>query len=215
MREQPWIAPLVSLMLALAGSRVAVAQAPGVQTASGTVQIGSLSDPEEVCPVPPQPVYEAGYGATQMGIPAPPGYPPGANPWPAISPYHGDYQHFGQHINRDGLWKFRSDHAGRRYYFGIEYTNSRFKEPHDLVGYAGAQSYKDELLPVIEIGGAGGGGGGLEDLADAFRGTNLIGDTGTGAGGQDPDVGFATGMLQLPGVQGAGLLPHNYFDSVR
>ncbi len=111
MRTRQWLKTLLSGCLAVAGGLTAHAQEPPFQ------QFGP-GNPDAVGMLPPP--YNTNYGAAPQSYTGmeQAGYPPGANPWPNVSPYMGPA--VDQTTYENGTW-FNQQRSGRRqYYFSTE-----------------------------------------------------------------------------------------------
>ncbi len=111
MRTRQWLKTLLSGCLAVAGGLTAHAQEPPFQ------QFGP-GNPDAVGMLPPP--YNTNYGAAPQSYTGmeQAGYPPGANPWPNVSPYMGPA--VDQTTYENGTW-FNQQLSGRRqYYFSTE-----------------------------------------------------------------------------------------------
>ncbi|MEX0715471.1 MAG: hypothetical protein WD066_02745 [Planctomycetaceae bacterium] len=116
MRLPFWLATVVGILPALAGGGEAIADGPWSQPGPETYGAASFDGPPGAPPqffgsspyegfpgTPPPPGSPGVYPtntpvAVQQGAT---GLPPGANPWPQISPYDNA---FDQHYQKDGLW---------------------------------------------------------------------------------------------------------------
>lgn len=78
------------------------------------------------------------------------GYPPGYNPWPAISPYGPPVD---QHYYHNGHWFRRIMTGDRKYYAGLEALITRTgAPPHALIGAGGVNVYTPESVNQEENG---------------------------------------------------------------
>ena len=180
MRKRHWLACLLSIWLTVVGER-AIAQPP-------TALPNDVGNPDQTGMLP------APYGANYGTYPQPysgmqGGYPPGANPWPNISPYYGPP--VDQTVNQNGLWFNRQIFGNRKFYFTAEALFSNTNHPNSLVGATGVNDvpvivpgtiYPDNNQPFQETaagtstigtpdrettaGGGGGGGGGGQGSGD-------------------------------------------------
>ncbi len=162
MRVQPWLTPILSLLLLVSYARNAQAQVvPGMQT-SAVHSVGNLGSTEmPYAGLPP------GYtGGNQGFVHAAGGAPDGAQPWPTITPYD---PMFSQHYTENGLWH-RITNNSKSYWATFDYIRTISKGPHGIVGAeSGVQSYKDEFLPIISNAPISD-----QATADQFRGTNTM-----------------------------------------
>jgi hypothetical protein len=126
MRTRHWLTALTSGCMALAGIGTAVAQQPPLSTNGNPDQLGLGMLP---------PPYTTNYGPMQPGAASvnPAGMPPGANPWPGVSPYYGPQ--FNQTIYENGFWWNRLKGGDRKYYGSVEAIFSNTSVPaRSLIG---------------------------------------------------------------------------------
>jgi hypothetical protein len=94
-----------------------------------------VGNPDRTGMLPPP--YAANYGAYPQqsygGMPG--GYPPGANPWPNVSPYSGPL--VDQTSNQNGLWFNRQITGNRKFFFTAEGLIGNTGHPNSLVGANG------------------------------------------------------------------------------
>ncbi|MEX0703389.1 MAG: hypothetical protein WD069_14940 [Planctomycetales bacterium] len=118
MRLPLWLATLLGILPVLAGGRAAPAQGPWSEGGPGSAGVAYFDSPEGPPRAFDPPVFDPpGIASFPDPLYPPPGtyptntpvavqegftgVPPGANPWPQISPY--DHA-FDQHYHKDGLW---------------------------------------------------------------------------------------------------------------
>jgi hypothetical protein len=109
MRTRHWLAALMGGCMALAGVGTATAQPP---------MMPSNGNPDQAGMGPPP--YNAAYGQMPQYYPGmqAPGYPPGANAWPNVSPFAGPPVDSTSY--EDGFWFNRILQGNRKYYFSTE-----------------------------------------------------------------------------------------------
>lgn len=165
MRLHHGFAPVLGLLLAFAGSKVSLAQAPPQGFPPPGAYYGAHTTANEA--------DATGGPPTQNGHPemAHPGYgnaaawPHPAMPWPEISPFDHRFQ---QHTHQRGLWHYDFNNRPRQWYAGIEALVSKIRKPNgDLIGYPLAPEFPqpeeidqgdlDELpfqqFPAYDVGG--------------------------------------------------------------
>jgi hypothetical protein len=141
---------VLTLLAAIAGGRDAYGQYADGDEDTGRIRLaaqaqpnpyeyGGYRVPDEYGPPQYDPYEGAGYPPGMSG----PGYnspidaqnmPPGAQPWPGISPFMEGQ--FNQHRNTKGLWFEDSNSRGIRYHFSMSYARGKLKRPDDeLVGF--------------------------------------------------------------------------------
>ncbi|MCC7420397.1 MAG: hypothetical protein IT428_08960 [Planctomycetaceae bacterium] len=145
MRRHPWAAMVLTLLAVLAGGRNAYAQYADEDEDGGRIRLaaqaqpnpyeyGGYRVPDEYGPPQYDPYAGAGYPPGLSG----PGYnspidaqnmPPGAQPWPGISPFMEGQ--FNQHRNERGLWFEDSNSRGIKYHFSMSYAYGKLKRPND------------------------------------------------------------------------------------
>lgn len=167
MRTRHWLAGLMGGYLALASIGTANAQPPGMPTNGNPDQqgMGMLPAPYDTTygPVPPSPA-----GAM-------PAYPPGANPWPNISPYAGPP--VDQTAYENGFWFRNIKTGGRRYYGSVDYVYGKNSKPSTaLIGAPGVN-----YITPDAITGRSAGFQGLTTTGSIF-GATLFSQTPPGLG---------------------------------
>lgn len=141
---------VLTLLAAIAGGREAYGQyAPDEDDGSGRIrqaaqaqpnpyEYGAYRVPDEYGPPQFDPYEGAGYppGAMAPGYNSPvspQNMPPGAQPWPGISPFTEGQ--FNQTRNSHGLWFNESNSRGIQYHFNMSYAYAKNKRPNDeLIG---------------------------------------------------------------------------------
>lgn len=176
--------------------------------------LASLASVETV--MAQQPYYGAGPGMSSGSaaidgsggyyqVPGAGAYPSYYQPWPAISPYEMDY---GQTAIEDGLWQYDSSSAfstPAQWRFKSEYVRTRVRAAKGYVGYRGAQTYKQEVLPLLRQAPYS-----LTQVADAFEGgSNIPGqnyfDPVQGGEIHQPDLNGVRFTLDALNPEGSGL----------
>lgn len=136
MRTRQWLKTLLSGCLAVAGGLTAQAQEPPFQ------QFGP-GNPDAAGMLPPP--YNSNYGQAPQSMTGmeSAGYPPGANPWPNVSPYMGPA--VDQTTYENGNWFNRQITGRRQFYFSTEALIGRTALGSDaLIGAHGVN-----LIPHI------------------------------------------------------------------
>jgi len=120
MRTRHWLAALMSGCLALAGMGTASAQPPQLPSNGNPDEVGfgMLPSPYNTAYGPAQPYYSGMNSA---------GYPPGANPWPGVSPYMGPPVDSTRY--EDGFWFNRIMQGNRQFYFSVEAVFGHSSKP--------------------------------------------------------------------------------------
>ncbi len=138
--------------------------------------LASLASVETV--MAQQPYYGAGPGMSSGSaaidgsggyyqVPGGGAYPSYYQPWPAVSPYEMDY---GQTAVEDGLWQYDGSSAfstPAQWRFKTEYVRTRVRGAKGYVGFEGARTYKQEVLPILRDAPYS-----LTQVADSFEGGN-------------------------------------------
>ena len=160
MRIQHWLAPVLSLLLLMVGSRDSLAQIPvspvytsadGSTAANGYVPVGSFDGGSYQIGQPPLAISEQpGYMANTPSryAKSPGGSPPSYGAWPNE---YGPYQHgISQVRNEDGLWMRETIDGRRSFFFSLEALWGESKGPGKRVlgnsGVAG-NPMKDLFFP--------------------------------------------------------------------
>ena len=166
MRRQHWSAPVLGMLLLLAGGRHVLAQfaPPSAGGPSDYTQVKAEAFPRQPYPyhggphdhpdgdphgyggpfvTDPAAAFGTGYVPTHHQVSVGPvghaAFQPQFQPYPEISPFME--QQFSQTTNENGLWQNSSNSRGRRYYFDLEYLDVETRKPNDaFLGY-------DELPP--------------------------------------------------------------------
>ena len=138
MRTRHWLAGLMGGYLALAGIGTADAQPPGMPTNGNPDQVGV-----GMLPAP----YNMTYGPVQpnSGPMNSPGYPPGANAWPNVSPYAGPPVDSTAYEN--GFWYNLTRQGSRRYYGSVDAVYGKSSKPTTtLIGAPNVNSLTADSL---------------------------------------------------------------------
>ncbi len=138
MRTRHWLAALMGGCMAIAGVGTASAQPP---------MMPGNGNPDQAGMGMPGGPYNNMYGPSQpyssgMGVP---GYPPGANPWPGISPFAGPPVDSTSY--EDGFWFNRILQGNRKYYFSAEGLHGHTKHGNEaLIGAPGVNQLSNSNL---------------------------------------------------------------------
>lgn len=129
MRTRNWLSRLLGGMLALA---------------AGTESLWAQQGPEGAYFYDGPPGYTGGYTGMESA-----GYPPGAQPWPGVSPYMGPAVDQTRYEN--GTWFRQQSFGGRKYFFGLEaLVTQTGKPPQSWIGASGVniiQGYPGTTYP--------------------------------------------------------------------
>lgn len=196
---------VLTLLAAIAGGRNAYAQYADGDEDTGRIRLaaqaqpnpyeyGAYRVPDEYGPPQFDPYAGAGYPPGMSG----PGYnspidaqnmPPGAQPWPGISPFMEGQ--FNQHRNDRGLWFEDSNSRGIQYHFSMSYARGKFKKPNDELVGAG-----DPNIPPVTL--LQPDGFAPDDMGERFRFDARTGGIDLRWGYENPDdSGFGIRALWL------------------
>ena len=139
MRKQRWIAPVWGMLAAAAFGQTASAQAP-------TSPFDGAFPP--AAPPPTGYAAQPTYTPIAPDAASPAGYPPGMEPWPAISPYDHAVD---TTYNDRGIWFREMLNHKRKYKINAEFISGRFRQPGDApVGHD--DRIGTTLLPEVPAG---------------------------------------------------------------
>lgn len=179
MRMQNWATALMSLLGPLVVCSTTFAQpAPGFSTipGGGFVNNGGYPDPY-LAQTPMNPgVFQPQFGTNTP----PPALPPGALPYPAISPHLGPNVMQSQTFQQNGAWVNRIINRDRKWYGTLEYLHTDFEGPGgskigsritplDRITNDPPAPFDPWTITVPPGGPAGGGGTGTGDGSEIFN----------------------------------------------
>ncbi|MBM4075297.1 MAG: hypothetical protein FJ267_06600, partial [Planctomycetes bacterium] len=181
MRTRKWLSGLLSSCLAIASSVSAQDQGPPF----GQYGPGN-PDAYGMLPAP----YNTAYGQmpqTYSGLEQA-GYPPGANPWPGVSPFYGPA--VDQTVYENGFWFNRQYSGNRQFFFSIDGLIGRsINSPRTIVGAAGVNEGENLPGAIIPVDNG-------QFRQEATEGNSLSrtvsATTGTGTGGGGGTAGTST-----------------------
>lgn len=126
MRTRNWLSRLLGGMLALA---------------AGAEPLWAQQGPEGAYFYDGPPGYTGGYPGMES-----PGFPPGAQPWPGVSPYAGPAVDQTRYEN--GTWFRKQSFGGRKFFFDLEaLVTLTGQPPHSPIGASGVNQLMD--LPGV------------------------------------------------------------------